>query len=114
MTLSQHGSLRYRNGLSRNIWNRLFTSIAALFTGLAVLPLVLVLAYVLIKGGSLINWQLLTELPPPPGLDGGGIGNAIVGTLLITVLASAIAIPCLLYTSPSPRDQRGSRMPSSA
>jgi len=93
MTLSQHGSLRYRNGLSRNIWNRVFTSIAALFTGLAVLPLVLVLAYVLIKGGSLINWQLLTELPPPPGLDGGGIGNAIVGTLLITVLASAIAIP---------------------
>ena len=93
MTLSQHGSLRYRNGLTRNIWNRVFTSIAALFTGLAVLPLVLVLAYVLIKGGSLINWQLLTELPPPPGLDGGGIGNAIVGTLLITVLASAIAIP---------------------
>jgi phosphate transport system permease protein len=93
MTLSQHGSLRYRNGLSRNIWNRMFTSIAALFTGLAVLPLVLVLAYVLIKGGSLINLQLLTELPPPPGLDGGGIGNAIVGTLLITVLASAIAIP---------------------
>ncbi|WP_415399924.1 phosphate ABC transporter permease PstA [Synechococcus sp. W4D4] len=93
MTLSKRGSLRYRNSLSRNIWNRVFTSIAALFTGLAVLPLVLVLVYVLIKGGALINWQLLTELPPPPGLDGGGIGNAIVGTLLITVLASSIAIP---------------------
>jgi len=93
MTLSKRGSLRYRSSLSRNIWNRVFTSIAALFTGLAVLPLVLVLVYVLIKGGALINWQLLTELPPPPGLDGGGIGNAIVGTLLITVLASSIAIP---------------------
>lgn len=93
MTLSKRGSLRYRNSLSRNIWNRVFTSIAALFTGLAVLPLVLVLVYVLIKGGGLINWQLLTELPPPPGLDGGGIGNAIVGTLVITVLASSIAIP---------------------
>src|SRR6056300_1548319 len=93
MTLSQYGSLRYRNGLARNLWNRIFTTVAALFTGLAVLPLVLVLVYVLIKGGALINWQLLTELPPPPGLDGGGIGNAIVGTLLITVLASSIAIP---------------------
>ena len=76
MTLSQHGSLRYRNGLSRNIWNRVFTSIAALFTGLAVLPLVLVLAYVLIKGGSLINWQLLTELPPPPTPMGMAIALA--------------------------------------
>ena len=93
MTLSQYGSLRYRNGLARNLWNRIFTTVAALFTGLAVLPLVLVLVYVLLKGGSLISWQLLTELPPPPGLDGGGIGNAIVGTLLITALASLIAIP---------------------
>ena len=93
MTLTQYGSLRYRNGLARNLWNRIFTTVAALFTGLAVLPLVLVLVYVLLKGGSLINGQLLTELPPPPGLDGGGIGNAIVGTLLITALASLIAIP---------------------
>lgn len=67
MTLSQYGSLRYRNGLARNLWNRIFTTVAALFTGLAVLPLVLVLVYVLLKGGSLINWQLLTELPPLRG-----------------------------------------------
>jgi phosphate transport system permease protein len=86
-------SLSYRHGLSRNIWNRVLSSIAALFTALAVLPLVLVLVYVLIKGGSLINLQLLTELPPPPGLDGGGIGNAIIGTLLISLIASLIAIP---------------------
>ncbi|MBM5792008.1 MAG: phosphate ABC transporter permease PstA [Cyanobacteria bacterium M_surface_10_m1_298] len=86
-------TLSYRHGLSRNIWNRLLSSVAALFTALAVLPLVLVLIYVLIKGGSLINMQLLTELPPPPGLDGGGIGNAIVGTLVVSLIASLIAIP---------------------
>jgi len=86
-------TLSYRHGLSRNIWNRLLSSVAALFTALAVLPLVLVLIYVLIKGGSLINIQLLTELPPPPGLDGGGIGNAIVGTLVVSLIASLIAIP---------------------
>ena len=45
--------------------------------------------------------------------------NKVYGTMsvgmLITALASAVInIPCLLYTSPSPRDQRGSRMPSSA
>jgi len=86
-------SLSYRHGLARNLWNRLFSSLAGLFTALAVLPLVLVLGYVLIKGGSLISVRLLTELPPPPGLDGGGIGNAIVGTLVVSLIASMISIP---------------------
>lgn len=93
MTSLNRGSLSYRPGLARNRWNQLFTGIASLFAAIAVLPLVVVLAYVLIKGGSLISLQLLSELPPPPGLDGGGIGNAILGTLLVTVIASLIAIP---------------------
>jgi phosphate transport system permease protein len=58
-----------------------------------VIPLVLVLGYVLFMGGSLISARLLTELPPPPGLDGGGIGNAIIGTFIVTLIASLIAIP---------------------
>jgi phosphate transport system permease protein len=57
------------------------------------LPLVLVLAYVLFKGGSLISANLLTQLPPAPGLEGGGIGNAILGTVIVTLIASLIAIP---------------------
>jgi phosphate transport system permease protein len=58
-----------------------------------VLPLIVVIAYVLFKGGSLITLQLLTALPPPPGLDGGGIGNAILGTLIVTLVATLIAVP---------------------
>ena len=57
-------TLSYRHGLSRNIWNRLLSSVAALFTALAVLPLVLVLIYVLIKGGSLINMQHFATVFP--------------------------------------------------
>jgi phosphate transport system permease protein len=86
-------SLRFSASLARNRWNILFTLVAASFALIAVLPLVLVLAYVLIKGGSLISFTLLTQLPPPPGLDGGGIGNAIVGTVVVTLIASLIAIP---------------------
>ena len=86
-------SLRYQPVLSRNRWNLAFTVLAGLFTTIAVLPLVLVLTYVLTKGGSLITASLLTQLPPAPGLDGGGIGNAIQGTLLVTLIASLIAIP---------------------
>ena len=89
----QRGSFRHRPGLARNRWNQVLTIVAGLFTAMAVLPLILVLAYVLIKGGSLISLRLLSDLPPAPGLDGGGIGNAIVGTLIVTLIASLIAIP---------------------
>jgi len=86
-------SLHFRASLPRNRWNSFFSLLAALFAVIAVIPLVLVLAYVLIKGGSLISAQLLTDLPPPPGLDGVGIGNAILGTLVVTLIASLVAIP---------------------
>ncbi len=92
-TLYQRGSLQLRPGLARNRWNQLLTGMAGLFAAIAVLPLVLVLAYVLIKGGSLLSLQLLTQLPPAPGLEGGGIGNAILGTCIVTLIASLIAIP---------------------
>ena len=89
----RRSSLRFNGSLSRNRWSLLFTLVAAVFAMIAVLPLLLVLGYVLVKGGALISLRLLTELPPPPGLEGGGIGNAIVGTIVVTLIASLIAIP---------------------
>ena len=85
--------LSYQTRAARNVGSRVLTVVAAIFSGIAVLPLVLVLGYVLIKGGSTISLNLLTELPPPPGLEGGGIANAIVGTLVVTLVAALIAIP---------------------
>ena len=85
--------LSYRYGLRRNLISRLLSVLAALFSAIAVLPLVAVLAYVLIKGGSMLSPSLFTELPPAPGLSGGGIGNAILGSILVTVIAALIAIP---------------------
>ena len=87
------GSLFFKPSLSRNRFNALFTSIAGLFAAIAVLPLVLVLLYVLIQGGRLISPSLFTQLPPAPGMAGGGIGNAILGTVLVTLIASLLAIP---------------------
>ena len=85
--------LSYRYGSRRNLISRILSILAALFSVIAVLPLVAVLAYVLIKGGSMISPRLFTELPPAPGLSGGGIGNAILGSILVTVIAALIAIP---------------------
>jgi len=85
--------LHFDPNLRRNRLNQLFTGIAGLFAVIAVLPLLLVLFHVLVQGGRLISVGMFSELPPPPGLDGGGIGNAILGTLLVTLIASLIAIP---------------------
>ena len=81
-------SLHRRPSLPRNRWNAVFTVLAGLFAAIVVLPLVLVLVYVMIKGGSMMSLKLLTELPPAPGMDGGGIGNAIIGTLLVSLIAA--------------------------
>ena len=91
--ITRQDQLNYKPNIRRNLGNRLMTALAALFSTIAVLPLVLVLGYVLLKGASKISISLFTELPPPPGLEGGGIGNAIVGTLVVTFIAALFAIP---------------------
>ena len=92
-TITKRNDLAYKPGLKRNVFSRLLTLTAGLFSGIAVLPLLLVLGYVLMKGASKISLSLFTELPPSPGLDGGGIGNAIVGTFVVTIIAGLVAIP---------------------
>ena len=85
--------LKYNPLLRRNISSRLLTTAAGLFAVISVLPLVLVIGFVIIKGGNKINTTLFTQIPPPPGLDGGGIGNAIIGTFIVTIIASLAAFP---------------------
>ncbi|ABB35152.1 phosphate ABC transporter permease PstA [Synechococcus sp. CC9605] len=85
--------LSYKPLQRRNISSGALSFLAALFAVIAVLPLILVLGYVLVQGGSKISLALLTQLPPPPGLEEGGIANAIVGTLVVTAVAGLIAVP---------------------
>ncbi len=95
-TKNMKTKLSYQLTSSRNIINLFFTVLSTAFAALAVLPLFLVLAYVIIKGGSQLNLSLLTQLPEPPGddiLSAGGIGNAILGTILVTFIATLISVP---------------------
>ena len=86
-------SLHFNPSLKRNRLDQFLTGLAGVFSTIAVLPLILVLLYVLSQGGRLISIGLFTQLPPAPGLDGGGIGNALIGTVVVTLIASLIAIP---------------------
>ena len=64
--------LNYKTWEKRNIVSRLLSVLAGLFSIVCVLPLIAVLAYILIKGISTLSLDLFTQLPPPPGGEGGG------------------------------------------
>ena len=85
--------LTFKQGKSRNLVGAALTGLAGVFALIAVLPLLLVLGYVLYKGASKLSLDLFFLEQPAPGLDGGGIGNAIQGSIIVTALASALAIP---------------------
>ena len=60
---------------------------------IALLPLLLILFTLVLKGASSLSWEFFTALPAPAGEAGGGVANAIVGTLLIVGVASLIGLP---------------------
>ena len=77
----------------RKIKNGFASSLFFLAAILVVLPLALVFYYLLKNGASCINFAFFTRLPTPVGTAGGGMANAIVGTIQLLCLASAIGIP---------------------
>lgn len=60
---------------------------------LAVIPLILILFDVMMKGIGAINWEFFTSLPKPVGEAGGGISNAIVGSIILITTATILAVP---------------------
>lgn len=66
------------------------TGVAALLT---VVPLLLIFAYLLKAGLSSVSFNFFTALPAPVGEAGGGIGNALLGTLLLVPLAAILGLP---------------------
>ena len=62
-------------------------------TMLTVSVLLVILVYVAYEGSSYLNWSFLTSLPTPVGEGGGGIANALVGSLEVVAVASSMAIP---------------------
>jgi phosphate transport system permease protein len=60
---------------------------------LALVPLFFVFFYVVQQGFSSLSWDFFTKMPKPVGETGGGMANAIVGTLILIAIAGAIAIP---------------------
>jgi len=77
----------------RRFMSRLMTGATVLAALLAVVPLLLIFGDLVAKGISSINWDFFVKNPAPPGDMGGGVANAIVGSLIIVGLAGAVGLP---------------------
>jgi phosphate transport system permease protein len=79
--------------LVRRIKNNVMMGLTVTATLLTLLPLFLVLGFLVVKGAASVNLAFFTHLPTPVGVNGGGMANAIVGTLELVAIACAIGIP---------------------
>ena len=86
-----HGGAKLR--ARRKLINVTMLSVAGVLTLLALIPLFWIVGYVLYKGGASINLAFFTQLPRPMGVEGGGVRNAIEGTIVISALACLFSIP---------------------
>lgn len=77
----------------RGLRSNLLTGLTWLAALLASVPLFSVIYMLLVEGGSRLDLEALTALPPAGFEDGGGFGNAITGTLIMVGIAAAIAVP---------------------
>lgn len=82
---------------ARLIWRKSVNIVMLTLTGLAALTVVsilfLILGYLIWNGGKSLNWDFFTKLPKPVGETGGGMANAIVGSLKLLLLAALMGLP---------------------
>jgi phosphate transport system permease protein len=86
----------------RLLWRKALNAVMLTLTGVAALAVVsvllFILGYLLYHGGTSLNWDFFTKLPKPVGETGGGMANAIVGSLKLLLLAALMGLPVGLMT----------------
>lgn len=79
----------------------------------ALVPLAMILFYVISHGAAALNWDFFTQMPKPVGEPGGGMANAIAGTIILISIAAAIAVPVGVVAGIHLSEYGGSRFASS-
>jgi phosphate transport system permease protein len=86
----------------RIVWRKSLNYVMLSLTGIAALGVVsilfFILGYLIWNGGKSLNWNFFTQLPKPVGESGGGMANAIVGSLKLLMLAALMGLPVGLLT----------------
>ncbi len=77
---------------------------------LATLPLIFIFVHLLTLGIGSLSWDFFTKMPKPVGETGGGMANAIFGTLILIGLASAVGLPVGVGAGLFLAEQKGTRV----
>jgi phosphate transport system permease protein len=77
----------------RRVTDKLATAIAVACVLLVMLPLAAIFAYLVFRGIGALNLAFFTQIPRPVGETGGGMANAIVGSIVILLIGSLIGVP---------------------
>lgn len=85
-------------------------SVTCIAATLAVVPLVVILAYLMKQGASSVSPDFFTHMPKPVGESGGGMANAIVGTLILIGIAAAFGLPIGIGAGLYLAEHRGTRL----
>ncbi|MCU7551106.1 phosphate ABC transporter permease PstA [Chitinophagaceae bacterium LB-8] len=97
--------IKYRLGMSK-----LFHALVIVFAFMIAIPLIAILFFVIKEGITKINWNFLTNIPKPVGEVGGGIANALLGSLIIVLVAAIIAIPIGIFAGIYLSENKNSRL----
>ncbi|MGE3955626.1 MAG: phosphate ABC transporter permease PstA [Vicinamibacterales bacterium] len=98
--------------LRRKLLSSLFVAFCAGAVLLALIPLAMILFFVISQGIRALNVDFFLNMPAPVGESGGGMANAIVGTLMLTTLGSVMAIPIGVMSGVYMSEYAGSRLAS--
>jgi phosphate transport system permease protein len=93
MPISEHVFTVPPISLRRRLTDHAMTGVAVLTVALVLLPLFAIFAYLVYKGIGSINLAFLTQTPKPVGEPGGGMANAIAGSMVILSIASLLGVP---------------------
>jgi phosphate transport system permease protein len=85
--------MKPRPPTGRRLANLVVSLSAAASALVGIIILFWIISVVLIRGLGALNLAFFTQMPTPPGVSGGGLANAIVGTLVLTVVATLVAVP---------------------
>ncbi len=88
MSVARMTNVRRRRAISR-----VMGALTAIAAGVIILPLVVIFAFLVYQGSAVLNLDFFIHLPKPVGEAGGGMANAIVGSLILIALAACLGVP---------------------
>src|ERR1700694_5121034 len=98
----------------RRVTSQIAVGLCALSVVIALVTLGFILFFVLSRGIQALNWDFFTQMPKPVGEPGGGMANAIVGTLMLAGLGSLLAVPIGVLSGVYMSEYAGTRFASLA